>query len=58
MDLSGELVTTLTGTTFSNADNEVAWNVSDVQSGIYYALVQAVVDGATEEKIIKIAVVK
>lgn len=58
IDLSGELVTTLNGTAFPNADNEVRWDVSDVQSGIYYALVRATVDGAEEEKIIKIAVVK
>ncbi len=58
LDLSGELVTTLNGTAISNADNEVRWNVSDVQSGIYYGVISAEIDGASEEKIIKIAIVK
>ena len=58
MDLSGELVAKLTGTANPNAENEVAWNVSGVQSGIYYGVVEANIDGSTETKIIKIAVVK
>lgn len=58
LDLSGELVTTLNGTAISNADNEVKWDVSDVQSGIYYGVIEADIDGASEKKIIKIAVVK
>ena len=58
LDLSGELVTTLNGTAFSNADNEITWDVSTVQSGIYYGVVEAQIDGSKERKIIKIAVVK
>lgn len=58
LDLSGELVTTLNGTAFSNADNEISWDVSNVQSGIYYGVVEAQIDGSKERKIIKIAVVK
>lgn len=58
LDLSGELVTKLNGTAFSNADNEIAWDVSSVQSGIYYGVIEAEVDGSKETKIIKIAVVK
>lgn len=58
LDLSGELVTTLKGTAFSKSDNEVKWNVANVQSGIYYGVVEADIDGSTETKIIKIAVVK
>ncbi|MCI0473827.1 MAG: T9SS type A sorting domain-containing protein, partial [Ignavibacteria bacterium] len=58
MDLSGELVAKLTGTANPDAENEVAWNVSGVQSGIYYGVVEANIDGSTETKIIKIAVVK
>jgi hypothetical protein len=34
MDLSGELVTTLTGTTHKGLDNEVPWDITKVQSGI------------------------
>lgn len=58
LDISGELVTTLIGTTFANSENEIIWDVSKVQSGIYYGAVEAVIDGTTEIKIIKIAVVK
>ncbi|MCX6157450.1 MAG: T9SS type A sorting domain-containing protein [Ignavibacteriota bacterium] len=58
LDLSGELVTKLTGTTFSNNDNEVIWDVSKVASGLYYGVVEATIDGSTETKVIKIAVVK
>ncbi len=58
MDLSGELVTTLTGTAFSRSDNEVRWDVSSVQSGIYYGVIEADMDGSLETKIIKMAIVK
>jgi len=58
LDLSGELVTTLKGTSFSGSDNEVRWNVGDVESGIYYGVIEADIDGSKETKIIKIAVVK
>lgn len=58
LDLSGELITTLSGTANANADNEVKWDVSNVQSGIYYGVVSADIDGSTETEIIKIAVVK
>lgn len=58
LDLSGEQLTTLNGTSLSNADNEVIWDVSNVQSGIYYGIIEAEIDGSTETRIIKIAVVK
>jgi M6 family metalloprotease-like protein len=58
LDLSGELVTTLQGTALSNADNEVVWNVSGVQSGIYYGVVEGNIDGSSETQVIKIAIVK
>lgn len=58
LDLSGELVTKLNGTSNSNADNEIAWDVSSVQSGVYYGVIEAEIDGSKETKIIKIAVVK
>ncbi len=58
LDLSGELVVKLNGTANSNAENEVVWDVSKVQSGIYYGVIEAVIDGSTETRIIKIAVVK
>lgn len=58
LDLSGELVTTLNATAFSNTDNEVKWDASSVQSGIYYGVIEANIDGSSETGIIKIAVVK
>jgi type IX secretion system substrate protein len=57
LDLSGELVTTLTGTNNSGFDNEVPWDVSTVQSGIYIGVVE-LEGGCTESVSIKIAVVK
>lgn len=58
LDLSGELVTSLPSKNVSNADNEVVWDVTNVQSGVYYGVIEASVDGTSESKIIKIAVVK
>lgn len=58
LDLSGELITELPATSYSNADNEIKWDVSGVQSGIYYGVVEAQIDGSTETQVIKIAVVK
>jgi hypothetical protein len=57
MDLSGELVTTLAGTTNKGFDNEVPWDISTVQSGIYIAVVE-LEGGCSETASIKIAVVK
>jgi len=57
MDLSGELVTTLAGTTHKGLDNEVPWDISTVQSGIYIAVLE-LSGGCSETASIKIAVVK
>lgn len=57
MDLSGELVTTLAGTTNKGLDNEVQWDISTVQSGIYIAVLE-LSGGCSETASIKIAVVK
>jgi hypothetical protein len=57
MDLSGELVTTLNGTVNAGFDNEVAWDVSSVQSGIYVGVIE-MEGGCGETASIKIAVVK
>ncbi len=58
MDLAGELVTTLPGTNFKGLDNEVQWDISKVQSGIYIAVVQLQGGSCNETASIKIAVVK
>lgn len=57
MDLSGELVATLNGTTNAGFDNEVPWDVTTVQSGIYIGVVE--LEGGCGEKVsFKIAVVR
>lgn len=57
MDLAGELVTTITGTTNKGFDNEVPWDITNVQSGIYIAVVE-LEGGCGESASFKIAVVK
>ncbi|HRE41055.1 MAG TPA: hypothetical protein PLG90_06960 [Ignavibacteria bacterium] len=58
LDLSGEMVIELRGTTNSKTENEIVWDVTDVQSGVYYGVIEADIDGTKESRIIKIAVVK
>lgn len=58
-DISGSLVAELNNTAQGGFDNETVWNVSNIQSGVYLAIIEA--DGSsgkTETNIIKIAVVK
>jgi hypothetical protein len=57
-DMAGDLVDQLNTNAAGGIDNEVEWNVSKIQSGVYYAHIKA--DGASQSatKIIKIAVVK
>ncbi len=57
-DLAGELVDELSGTGFSQAENEVVWTLTDVESGVYLARVEAEGDSNKGAAIIKIAVVK
>jgi hypothetical protein len=58
LDLSGELVAELTGTANSGFDNEVQWDVSSVQSGVYIGVVELEGGSCSESASIKIAVVK
>ncbi len=58
-DMAGDLVTTLTGTGVALTENEVSWNLGGIQSGVYFAKVEA--RGASGRKVtrtIKIAVTK
>lgn len=58
-DLAGDKVDELTSTGRGGFDNEIIWNVSSVQSGIYLAKIEAKSSsGKVESTIIKIAVVK
>jgi hypothetical protein len=58
-DLAGDLVDEITDNAFANVDNETVWNVSNVQSGVYYARLEVNGEsGNSDQKIIKIAVIK
>lgn len=58
-DLAGDLVDELNLKAIGGLDNEVAWDVSQIQSGAYLARVEVKSkSGKTDSKIIKIAVVK
>jgi hypothetical protein len=58
LDLSGRKITELSGRGTAGMDNEVAWNVSNIQSGVYLARVEARGASKSEVVFIKIAVVK
>lgn len=58
INMAGELVDQLQGTNHVGMDNEVMWDVSNVQSGMYFAHITASGNGAVQRQIIKIAVVK
>jgi len=57
-DLAGDLVTELAGPGVGGLDNEVEWNVGGVQSGIYFARIEANGAGANGVAVVKVAVVK
>jgi hypothetical protein len=57
-DLAGDLVSELSGSARGGIDNEISWDVSDIQSGVYFARVEASASGGNGNAVIKIAVVK
>lgn len=57
-DLAGDFVDELTGPGFPQADNEVTWSLTNIQSGVYLARVEAKGASNSDVKVIKIAVVK
>ena len=57
-DLSGDLIFETEKNAIGNFDNEIEWNVSQNESGIYFAHLFAKGNTISGEKIIKIAVVK
>ena len=58
-DLAGDLVAELSAQATGGMDNEITWNVNDIQSGIYFAHINVQGDsGKSDSKLIKIAVVK
>jgi len=58
-DLAGDFVAELKDDAQGGMEKETPWNVDNIQSGIYFARIQAQgVSGKTETNIIKIAVIK
>jgi len=58
-DLAGDYVAELNDAAAGGLDNETIWNVTNIQSGVYLARIEAVsTSGNSEFAIIKIAVVK
>jgi M6 family metalloprotease-like protein len=58
LDLSGVKITELKGRGNAGMDSEISWDVSNIQSGVYLARVEAQGITKNEVTIIKIAVVK
>lgn len=59
LDLAGELVAELNDFASGGFDNETIWNVNNIQSGVYFARIEATSNsGKTENVTIKIAIVK
>lgn len=57
-DLAGDKVTEFDAPGTGGLDNEVDWDVSNIQSGIYFARIEAQGTGGSGSAVIKIAVVK
>jgi hypothetical protein len=57
-DLVGDLVAEFPGPGNGGLDNEVEWDVRDVQSGVYFARIEANGGGKSGVAVIKVAVVK
>ncbi|MCP4725547.1 MAG: T9SS type A sorting domain-containing protein, partial [bacterium] len=54
----GDLVAELEGSGIPETDNEVTWDLTDINSGVYLAEVIAKNTEKTSRKVIKIAVIK
>lgn len=57
-DTAGDLVREMSGPGVGGADNEVEWDLRDVQSGIYFARIEAQGGGQSGSTTVKIAIVK
>ena len=57
-DVAGTSITELHGTGKAGFDNEILWDVTRIQTGVYLARVEAKSSNHTASAIIKIAVVK
>ena len=57
-DTAGDLVKEISGPGVGGVDNEVEWDARDVQSGVYFARIEAKGGGQTGSTTVKIAIVK
>ncbi len=58
-DLAGDYVAQLSGSGKGGYDNEIKWDVTNIQSGVYLANLEAVgISGKKNNKIIKVAIIK
>jgi len=57
-DMAGDLVAELAGFGTGGMDNEIQWGVSGIQSGVYFARIEATGSKESGVAVIKIAVVK
>ncbi|MEW6511391.1 MAG: hypothetical protein AB1428_10565 [Bacteroidota bacterium] len=57
-DLAGDQVAELTGHGVGGMDNEISWDLAGIQSGIYFARLEATSAGKSGSAIIKVAVVR
>ncbi len=57
-DMAGDLVTEFDGPGQGGLDNEVVWDVSGIQSGVYFARIGADGTNGSGHAVIKIAVIK
>ncbi len=57
-DIAGDFVQDITGAPLSDGDHEIMWDVSDIESGVYIARLEAQSESKSYVEFIKIAVVK
>lgn len=57
-DLGGDLVDSFSGPGLAQVENEVNWNLSDIDSGVYFCQVKAKTESTEKTVTIKIAVAK
>jgi len=57
-DTAGDLVKEMSAPGVGGVDNEVEWDVRDVQSGVYFARIEAQGGGQSGSTTVKIAIVK
>ncbi|MEJ5304513.1 MAG: T9SS type A sorting domain-containing protein [Ignavibacteria bacterium] len=57
-DLNGEFVDEINSYALAGIETDIKWNVANIQSGIYFARIEAKSQSKSDYKIIKVAVVK